>query len=396
MHTVVSIVVYNRYSNIKRWITCWQQCKLKGELVIVHNHYGDQTLMQKFKTLCDDNKIKYVPRDAPGFDIGAFMDVCKQRLTGFPDYDYLLWCTDDCLPMQKDFITPFIDKIKQPGVGLSCMQISTTTQAPHVRTTGFCISKEVAAKITFPVDPIKTKQDCYLFEHRAKDTFTNQIRAMGLSCEQVAPNETSPLWDTGYHLRLDRKAEHEKVFGSPIVTFVCTIYKQYPQIISSLLMQTNPNWELWLIHNGPGKCAIPDDKRIKFIQTEVNTENYGHQNRRDFLQKVETEFCVITNADNWYSPPFVENMLRGFKPETVATYSEKMAHSYINWGIINCRPERGFIDCGSVMLRTEEAKAVGFNDVLSHSADWTFFNDIIKRHGKQSFQEVKGMLFVHN
>src|SRR4029079_4102656 len=108
-------------------------------------------------------------------------DVCKERLNGFKnDWDFLLWCTDDCIPMNKDFITPFIEKHK-PGVGITCMQISKSTAAEiHVRTTGFCITKEISKRLTFPADPITTKQQCYLFEHRgAKKTLTNQIRSMG-------------------------------------------------------------------------------------------------------------------------------------------------------------------------------------------------------------------------
>jgi hypothetical protein len=48
------------------------------------------------------------------------------------------------------------------------------------------------------------------------------------------------------------------------------------------------------------------------------------------------------------------------------------------------------------MLKLAEAKAVGWNDVTSHSADWFFFNDIINRYGQHSFAKVEGCLLIHN
>jgi hypothetical protein len=48
------------------------------------------------------------------------------------------------------------------------------------------------------------------------------------------------------------------------------------------------------------------------------------------------------------------------------------------------------------MLRTDIAKSVGWNDLESHSADWSFFADVIKRFGVGSFAKVEGCLLVHN
>lgn len=95
-------------------------------------------------------------------------------------------------------------------------------------------------------------------------------------------------------------------------------------------------------------------------------------------------------------PTFIEYMLNGFKKNSVATYCAQMAHSYIQWGIIPCKVKRGYIDCGGVMLKLNEAKAVGWNNVTDHSADWLFFNDIANRYGYDSFTVVPGLLFIHN
>lgn len=415
MRVVVSIVVYDRFQNIKRWINCWQQSNTENaELVIIHNYYGDQDLKNKFKTLCDENEIKYVSRDAKGFDIGAFQDVCLQRLKEFPGFDYLLWCTDDILPMNRDFIKPFIEKLQDQTVGVSCMQISSSV-APHVRTSGFCISKYTAGEITFHVDNITTKQDCYFLEHRGgSETLTNQIRAMGLSAAQVAPINISPLWDSQHPnqmYRLDRQKEFDKVWGidpNDKVVFICPVYDAFPEIISSLICQSNKNWELLLIDDNPEEtvcAAIVDavkDKRIKYIK-RAREANWGHPHRKWALNELkegrlsDADYVCISNADNFYTPVFVEYMIAGFKknPVAIACYCSDMVHSYLKWSTQPCRLERGHLDCGGVIVKKDAACETGWQS-MDHSSDWTYFETIIRKYGADKWQKIPGTLFVHN
>lgn len=405
MKIIVSVIVYNRLHNLKRWIRIWDECKPDAELIIIHTGPED------WKKYCTG--ATYIRRKNQGFDIGAFQDVCKGRLKGFPkDWDYLLWCTDDTVPMTKDFITPFIKAFDNPKVGVSCMKISNQIRE-HVRTTGFCISKETSLKITFPADPITTKQECYLFEHRGQ-TLTSQIKGMGLECVQVAPDKFSPLWDTGYGQRLDRLKEHNNIFPpekitSDKVTFICTVFNTYPQIISSLLLQTHKNWELILIHDGPSengmKTYIPNDERIKYIETKERKGNYGHPWRQWALNEIlsgrlseDCGYIVVGNADNYLVPVFTEYLLKGFNGShtAVATYCDAMVHSYKAWQVIPCKLQRGYVDCSGVMIKKEIACEVGWRDTVGHSADWTFFSDIATRYSWRNFLPVRGCLLVHN
>ena len=407
MKILVTIIIFNRYHNLEAWLRYWKEVdtRCEAELVVIHNDNGESA---KFKQLCDANNIRYIRRNNIGFDIGAFQDVCRERLPGFPDYDYLLWITDDTVPMTKDFITPFIEQIQQPGVGISCMQISKSV-TPHVRTTGFCIAKSTANRLQFPADPVSTKAHCYHFEHRGgKQILTNQVREMGLSCEMVAPPQVSPLWDTGYWKRMDRQSEHDRLFNpdkvsGDKVTFICTIFNSYPQIISSLLLQTHKNWELILIHDGPSengmRSYIPEDSRIKYIETDTRAGNWGHSLRQLALREMDLgDYVVITNADNYYVPVYTEYMLRGFNKShtAVATYCDAMVHSYKAWQVIPVKFERGFIDCGGVMVKKEVACEVGWRDTETHSSDWTYFSDIAARYSPKNFIPVKGCLFIHN
>ena len=214
----VAVIIYNRYHNLIKWVHCWKQCYHLGfELIVIHNDNGQA---KQFRGLCELNNIKYIRRENIGFDIGAMQDVFKDRLKGFPNsWRYLLWCTDDVIPMQKDFISPFTTHIEN-GVGVAAMHISPEKK-PHVRTGCFMIGRPLASQIEFPADPITTKKQCYEFEH-GENCFSDQVRKLGFSCVMVAPLMESPMYDTEYWTRnkqarfvmrrYNRDNEHKAIF----------------------------------------------------------------------------------------------------------------------------------------------------------------------------------------
>lgn len=401
--TIVAIIVYNRFDNLKLWLNCWDKCdQTDAELVVIHNQ-DQNSDNSKYHELCEKHNITYVGRQNKGMDIGAFSDVCK----GIPGikYDNLIWITDDTIPMSKDFVKHFTSKLSDT-VGLTCMEIANHRAPLHVRTTGFCITKEVAEKLIF--NNITTKEDCYFFEHRGGDkTLMRQVELMGLKCVQIAPLETSPLWDTHNRAHLKRMKEHQKVFASePKVIIICPVYGDvYPQIFSSLICQTYQNWELHLIHDGKSDGNMATlilhhlDKRIHYYEDENHTGNYGHAIRAKYLQllKGKGDYVIISNIDNYYMPVFLEKAVESMQsnPRAVATYCSQIVHNYTGFKVMNCRLARGYIDCGQVMLKFDEAASVGWNST-DHSADWFFFEDVAKKYGVDSFVRFDGCLFVHN
>jgi GT2 family glycosyltransferase len=401
------VVVYDRYQNLVKWFDILKQCERPKNVVVIHNYDSPH---QEYKKLCDDNNALYIHRQNIGFDIGCFQDVCMSRLPGFPDWNELLWCTDDTFPLSKDFINYFS---LQPGEGVRAMEISPYVHQ-HIRTTGFSISKSTAQRLKFPADPITTKQHCYLFEHRGgRKTFMEQVKAMRLKVVMVASREKSPMFDTGYHRRLNRDKELEKTWNISIpsmpapmdetVTIICPIYQSFPAVVSSLIMQTHRNWKLILVHDGPSDGGVRafiesiNDDRIEYLETEKHAGNWGHTIRRDWLQKVKTEYVVITNPDNYYAPVFLEYLIRPLsKSGAIAAYSSGMIHSYKAWQLIPCSVKRGYIDCGGVVLKTKQAQEAGWHNITDHSADWFFFEGIANKFGRDKFIPVKGVLFIHN
>jgi len=400
MNTIVAIIVYNRYENIERWLKCWQKCdQTDAELVIVQS-VDRIARPDQIRSLCETYNIKHFERPNDGMDIGAFRDVCQGRIKDFPDFDRLLWITDDVIPMRKDFVSYFTQ-----GDGLNCYEVASTNAPLHVRTTGFCITKEMAVNLVF--GKLETKMDCYDFEHRSKETLMLQIERMGYKINMVSPLQTSPLWDTGNRAHLKRMKEHLREFRDMNlgkVTVISPIFNSYPYIIHSMQAQTYKNWELILVHDGKNETNLDQqikkigDERVKFFETKQRMGNWGHNIRSKEITKLPNDgFVVITNPDNYHVPSYLEKMLLGFSNDNIkATYCSKMVHSYVDWNTIDCRLERGFLDCAGVMIRCDVAKKVGWNDVESHSADWLFFNDIAKAYGHSSFNKVEGCLLIHN
>lgn len=410
MKTVVAVVVYNRIENIKIWLQCWKLAtKDNAELVVIHNNDG---VTKQMETVCTQAGVQYISRKNIGYDIGALQDVAMARLAGFPEFDWLLWCTDDVLPMHRDFIRYFDGGLKDT---VYCMEISREVRQ-HIRTTGFCIHKSMLEKIQFAADPIKTKEDCYAFEHRGLDIFLRQVQKAGGSAIQVADIERSYLWDTGHKSKaaIRRYARRQDEFNSiwrieklkrtsgRHVVVICPIYNSFPEIITSMLNQTHKDWTLRLIHDGPNATGLRklvesfNDKRIQYSETDQRSGNWGHSIRAEEIQQVEGDYIVITNADNYHVPTYLEYMLKGFHNGTVATYCSHMVHNYIAHKILICSLQRGFIDCAGVMVKADIAKAVGWRNTVDHSADWMYFQDIARSFGWNRFTKVEGCLLVHN
>jgi hypothetical protein len=400
----VCLTVYDRYENLERWLHCWNKSVHHDfELVVIHNTDSEQ---QQYKSLCEYHKVKYIQRHNVGFDIGAFQDVCLERLNGFDNnWDKLLWIVDDWFPMDKNFIKQYVNHFKKDITEVVCTEISDEYKR-HIRTSGFLISKSTSKRLNFDVEQVVSKEDCYNFEHRSNNAFYEQVVNMGIKVELVAPLHLAPLWDVNARPHLMRMDEHNNVFySSNKVIVLAPIYNSYPQIVSSMITQTHQDWELYLVQDGNEDKKIGEyvkfvnDSRVKYFESEERIGNYGHPIRKEYLKKfadIDADYIVITNGDNYHTPNYLETLIKGFDSNTIATYCDTMSHSYIQWKIINCRLELGYLDCAGVMVRKDAACSVGWNDTDTHSSDWKYFQDISNVYGWHKFKKVEGCLLIHN
>jgi len=194
----------------------------------------------------------------------------------------------------------------------------------------------------------------------------------------------------------------------PKVAILATIYQQFPTIAMSLHQQTHQDWMLYLIHDGPTTYPIPEyikalrDPRIHFYETETRRQKYGHPIRRQFLEDLkdnkvadDIEYVVITNADNYYAPPFLTALLSAFTKQTIGTYCQWMVHNYFGYQPVEVKLQRAGVDIGGCMIRRQAACDVGWVSD-DHSSDWIFLEELIRRFGANRFRKSQGCLFTHN
>lgn len=428
---VVCVVIYDRLKNLNRWIKIWEKLKPENaELRIIHNVHPTNHVENFAEVVGKRDDIKYIPRMNIGMDIGAFQDVCRNRLNGFEyNFEYLLWFTDDTFPIKDNFIEEYLKHFKNPKVGLTCYEISPQVKK-HVRTTGFCVKINTLPNIKFDTHQIRTKQDCYDFEHRSENNLMNQILSLGLEVVQIAPIKTSPVYDTeGGGLQwTDRTKEFLRFWEFEMppakVVVISPAFLRFPTIVASMLSQTYENWELHLVHAGPAPHDYPKfkDERIKFFQMSSNRKNFGHPIRFDWLNKVKAkeivcDYVLVTNDDNYHVPHFLEKLVTPLDkdPELIGSYCSMMVHNYqggpeyepgpdhdptaINitdgYGIIDVRPEQGFIDCACVLFRSEIAGNTGWKS-YRHSSDWDYVNTAAMSNGGwEKMKRVFGCLVTH-
>jgi hypothetical protein len=176
--------------------------------------------------------------------------------------------------------------------------------------------------------------------------------------------------------------------------------------INSIKSQTDNRWRLFIIHDGLNEKLKNDltknnyliDEKIVFIEYPNRTQKYGHILRGWGLENlVNNEYVLITNGDNYYTPNMVNEVLS--RNEDFIYFNCVHSHKTINnnnktdYGFLDAKLNRGWIDIGSAVIKTKVAKNIGFNST-EFAADWFYFEEILKT--RPSIYKIDKVLFVHN
>jgi glycosyltransferase involved in cell wall biosynthesis len=193
-----------------------------------------------------------------------------------------------------------------------------------------------------------------------------------------------------------------------MITIIAVTYNHVESLkcfINSIKNQTNDNWNLVIVHDGPNPSLKEELKnenylndKVSFIEHPVRTNNYGHLLRRWSLDNVElSERVLLTNADNYYTPNLIEEVLKYDEDfiyfNVIHSHKNKSNHNKSSYGFMNTDLVSSKIDMGCVVIKSEIAKKVGFNSI-SYGADWDYFEDVLKTN--PSILKIDKVLFVHN
>lgn len=176
--------------------------------------------------------------------------------------------------------------------------------------------------------------------------------------------------------------------------------------INSIKAQTNKNWRLFIIHDGINKSLYKklfkqgylDSENITFIHYPERTENYGHVLRKWSLKNVvKSEYVLLTNGDNYYSPNMVDEVLNRDEDfiyfDLVHSHGSKHNTNKDTYGYMKTHLTRGVIDMGCVVIKSDLAKKVGF-DSSEYHADWIYFDSVLKL--SPTIFKIDKVLLVHN
>ena len=196
--------------------------------------------------------------------------------------------------------------------------------------------------------------------------------------------------------------------SNPILHVIVTVFKrniQLRQLIDSFLLQTCADWQLHIIHDGPvtpeiiAVLTLYSDPRIIFTETPQVNGIWGHPNRKfmlDNIQSTATDFILITNDDNQYTPVFVEYFLKECNGAIGFVYCDTI-HSYMKYDILKTQVKENHIDMGSFIVRADIAKKTGFKH-LHISADGKYAEECVAncKRANLKIAYIPKCLFVHN
>jgi hypothetical protein len=202
---------------------------------------------------------------------------------------------------------------------------------------------------------------------------------------------------------------------TPSIEIIAVAHQRIGELkvfVQSILNQTAPNWTLNVIHDGPDavfestmrRFAKESANRISFSWTPRRHNDYGHSLREQGLAQAHGDFILLTNADNYYAPRFVEFMNDAIERTNPDVVMFDMVHSHDNAGgrgtpaYSHFKTEYGRtnIDMGAAIVRRELAQKAGFHD-KTHDGDATYFENVARIKGQSTaICKINRVLLVHN
>jgi glycosyltransferase involved in cell wall biosynthesis len=191
------------------------------------------------------------------------------------------------------------------------------------------------------------------------------------------------------------------------ITFVALAFNECRsnrQLIDSLIMQTNPNWEVIIYHNGASVemknwATGFNDPRVKYIETEVNNDN-ACLNRLDAINNlVTTQYIIQTSIQDYYLSWAVELILKRLS-ETRADfcYWDSINH-LCGHDVLITKLQMCYIDWGNFCIPIEIAKQIGipgFEPTIRRGDDWYTVEKGLQMNLFKNITKINNVLTIHN
>lgn len=214
---------------------------------------------------------------------------------------------------------------------------------------------------------------------------------------------TLRVGDYGLEGRGRRTVSSQKRLSIVIVSYrqpdelMCLLY--------ALSTQTLQNFEIHVLHDGPHPPTREVVRRFigehpqvpcRYTETGERFNDYGHTLRQIGIEEAGCEYILITNGDNYYVPRFIEFTFDAIERFRLDMVLFDMVHSHFDYIPFSTAPLRWSVDMGSVVVKTEMARRVGFRD-KGFEGDATYIEDLLRdKCGPENVGKICRTLFVHN
>ena len=176
-------------------------------------------------------------------------------------------------------------------------------------------------------------------------------------------------------------------------------------ILGSLMAQTSDRWRAHVVVDGPPEETITrlkqiesffNDERIQWTYLKVRWNDWGHTPRQIGVDRSTEQWVVMTGEDNYYTPIFVQEVLKDLTPKVHFIYTN-MVHNWTNkqYIPISCELRLGAIDMGCYVTKTKNAKQIRLK-TDKEWADWYFVEDYLKQFPEGKTKKIDKVLYVHN
>ena len=203
--------------------------------------------------------------------------------------------------------------------------------------------------------------------------------------------------------KISQIPESDKI-GIALVT-----YKQgdcLASLIHAIKSQTFKNFKIYIMHDGPWTCddhrnkcikAVDNDPRFSVSCTEKRANKFGHNMRKIAIKAALEDGCNwigTMNGDCWYVPVYFEWMLSHANSEKANFVYCNMIHSHKLWKVMDTSINRGSIDGGCFLAKSDVCKGVEWSDT-DFAADWHYIENL-KKQPNFAATKINRFLFTHN
>jgi hypothetical protein len=175
-------------------------------------------------------------------------------------------------------------------------------------------------------------------------------------------------------------------------------------LVNCFASQTSQDFLMRVYHDGPDaemeallnslKLQYPDMFDFEISSRRFN--DYGHSLRGHGISKAKSDYLLITNDDNYYVPTFVSEMITALESDHSDMVYCNMLHSHTFYkATFRTYLKKGAIDVGAIVVRTELAKKVGWQD-KTFSGDGTYCEQLLQSKKDIKVRKIRKTLFVHN